>query len=34
MRDILVKGLAQLGLSDHALPQLEAYASLLLEKTR
>mgnify|MGYP002537133800 FL=1 len=34
MRDILVKGLAQLGLSDHALPQLEAYASLLLEKNR
>ena len=24
MRDILVKGLAQLGLSDHAVPQLEA----------
>ena len=34
MRDILVKGLAQLGLSDHALPQLEAYASLLLEKNK
>ena len=34
MRDILVKGLAQLGLSDHALPQLEGYASLLLEKNK
>ena len=34
MRDILVKGLAQLGLSDHAVPQLEAYASLLLEKNK
>ena len=34
MRDIVVKGLAQLGLSDHALPQLEAYTSLLLEKNR
>ena len=34
MRDILVKGLAQLSLSDHALPQLEAYASLLLEKNK
>ena len=34
MRDILVKGLAQLGLSDHAVPQLEAYTSLLLEKNK
>ncbi len=34
MKDILVKGLAQLGLSDHAVPQLEAYASLLLEKNK
>lgn len=34
MRDILVKGLAQLGLSDHAVPQLEAYASQLLEKNK
>lgn len=34
MRDILVKGLAQLGLSDRAVPQLEAYASLLLEKNK
>ena len=34
MRDILVKGLAQLGLSDRAVPQLEAYAALLLEKNR
>ena len=34
MRDILVKGLAQLGLSDHAVPQLEAYAALLLEKNK
>ena len=34
MRDILVKGLAQLGLSDRAVPQLEAYASQLLEKNK
>ena len=34
MRDTLTRGLAQLGLSDHALPQLEAYAALLLEKNR
>ena len=34
MRDILVKGLAQLGLPADAVPQLEAYAALLLEKNR
>ena len=34
MKGILVKGLAQLGLSDRAVPQLEAYASLLLEKNK
>lgn len=33
MRDILTRGLAQLGLPADAVPQLEAYAALLLEKT-
>lgn len=34
MRDILTRGLAQLGLPADAVPQLEAYAALLLEKNR
>lgn len=34
MRDTLTRGLAQLGLSADAVPQLEAYAALLLEKNR
>lgn len=34
MKDILTRGLAQLGLSDAAAPQLEAYAALLLEKNK
>ena len=34
MRDILKRGLSQLGLSDDAIPQLETYASLLLEKNK
>ena len=34
MRDTLTRGLAQLGLSADAVPQLEAYASLLLEKNK
>ena len=34
MRDILKRGLSQLGLSDDAVPQLETYASLLLEKNK
>ena len=34
MREILTKGLTQLGLSTDAVLQLEAYASLLLEKNR
>ena len=34
MRDTLTRGLAQLGLSADAVPLLEAYASLLLEKNR
>ena len=34
MRDILTRGLAQLGLPADAVPQLEAYAALLLEKNK
>ena len=34
MRDTLTRGLAQLGLSADAVPLLEAYAALLLEKNR
>ena len=34
MKDILTQGLAQLGLSNDAAEQLEAYAALLLEKNR
>ena len=34
MRDTLTRGLAQLGLAADAVPLLEAYASLLLEKNR
>ena len=34
MKDILTRGLAQLGLPDAAAPQLEAYAALLLEKNK
>ena len=34
MRDTLTRGLARLGLSADAVPQLEAYAALLLEKNR
>lgn len=34
MRDTLTRGLAQLGLSADAVPQLEAYAALLLEKNK
>ena len=32
MRDTLTRGLAQLGLSADAVPQLEAYAALLLDR--
>ena len=34
MRESLTRGLAQLGLSPDAVPQLEAYAAALLEKNR
>ena len=34
MKDILTRGLAQLGLSGAAVPQLETYAALLLEKNK
>ena len=34
MRDILTRGLAQLGLPADAVPQLVAYAALLLEKNK
>ena len=34
MRDILTRGLAQLGLPADAVPQLEAYSALLLEKNK
>lgn len=33
MREFLTRGLAQLGLSPDAVPQLEAYAAALLERT-